>query len=77
MTMADKLRYLECWRSTKLVEKDGEIRCQVDFLYQNDPKIIFQKENSNFMDAKKNIDNNIKKLKKKGKLTDLIDDVNT
>ena len=29
------------------------------------------------MDAKKNIDNNIKKLKKKGKLSDLIDDVNT
>ena len=27
MTISDKLRYLECWRSTKLVEKDGEIRC--------------------------------------------------
>ena len=76
MTMADKLRYLECWRSTKLVEKDGELRCQVDFLYQNDPKQIFKKENSNFEDAKKNIDNNIKKLKRKGTLDDLINDVN-
>ena len=75
LTMSEKLKYLECWRSTKLIEKDGEIRCQVDFLYQNDPKIIFKKENSNYDDAKRNIDNNIKKLKKKGKLEELIIDV--
>ena len=29
MTMGDKIRYLECWRSTKLVEKDGELRCLI------------------------------------------------
>ena len=74
--MSDKLRYLECWKATKLVEKDGELRCQVDFLYQNDPKVIFKKENSNFDDAKRNIDSNIMKLKRKGKLEDLIKDVN-
>ena len=75
LTMGEKLKYLKCWRDTKLVQHEGTIRCQVDFLYNTDPKETFKKENSNFIEAKRNIDANINKLKKKGKLQDLITDV--
>ena len=71
------VKYIRYWNSVKIVRHDSGLRIQSDYFYKNNPKIVFKPENSNFIQAKRNLEGNIKRLKKKGKsaLKTFVDEV--
>ena len=66
----DRKIYKKLWENTRLVNKDGKQRVEVEYLYRNDPHVTFKKENSNMKEAKARTDGLIRKLKSTNSLQD-------
>ena len=60
--------FKQLWENVRLVEKDGQTKVEVKYLYRNDPHKTFKAENSNIEEAKRRTDVLIRKLKKENKL---------
>ena len=78
LNITEKIKYIQYWNSIKIVRHDSGLGIQSDYFYKDDPKIVFKPENTNFIQAKRNLEGNIKRLKKKGKnaLKTVVDEVN-
>ena len=64
----DRAIYKEAWEKTKLVQKDGKTRVEVEYIYRNDPNETFAPKNSNFKAAIGRINSLIDSLLRKGQL---------
>ena len=47
----DRKIYKKLWENTRLVNKNGKQRVEVEYLYRNKPHETFKKENSNIKEA--------------------------
>ena len=65
ITIQDKIKYMKYWNSIKIVNHPSGLRVQSDYFYKHDPAQVFAPANTNFQQAKDNLDGNIKRMRKK------------
>ena len=51
---------MKYWNSIKIVNHPSGLRVQSDYFYKHDPAQVFAPANTNFQQAKDNLDGNIK-----------------